>query len=71
MIMKSKIMRRILNEVLRSLVAVVLIMVWLWFALSAAWSVDDMTLTEKTVGVLYSVAMVPVYYWLQRVLRLS
>ena len=61
---------RILNEMLKAVIIVVLMLVLGWFVLSAAWSADEMSLLEKMAGFVYSLAMVPLYYGLKGVLRL-
>lgn len=53
------------------LVAVVLGLVYMWFVLSFAWSLDDMSVVEKIAGVAYAFLMMPIYEDIKRLLRLS
>ncbi len=53
------------------LVALVLGLVYMWFALSFAWSLDDMSVVEKIAGVAYAFLMMPIYEGIKRLLRLS
>lgn len=64
-------MTRICKEVAKMLTAVVLFLVYLWFALSFVWSLDDMSVAEKVVGVAYLFLMVPLYEGAKRLLRIS
>lgn len=64
-------MTRICKEVAKMLAAVVLCLVYLWFALSFVWSLDDMSVAEKVVGVAYLFLMVPLYEGAKRLLRIS
>lgn len=64
-------MTRICKEVAKMLTAVVLCLVYLWFALSFVWSLDDMSVAEKVVGVAYLFLMVPLYEGAKRLLRIS
>ena len=64
-------MTRICKEVAKTLTAVVLCMVYLWFALSFAWSHDDMSVAEKVVGVAYAFLVMPIYEVVKRVLELD
>lgn len=61
---------KIKNEMLKGLITVALLLVLGWFALSAAWSGEEMTLMERLAGFVYSVAMVPTYYGMKRLLGL-
>ena len=62
---------KIKNEMLKCVITVALLLVLGWFALSASWSADEMSLLEKLAGFVYSLVVVPLYYVLKRVLRLS
>lgn len=53
------------------LVAVVLGLVYMWFALSFAWSLGDMSVAEKIAGVAYAFLMMPIYEGIKKLLRLS
>ncbi len=64
-------MKRIFNGIAKMLVAVVLCLVYMWFALSFAWSLDDMSVVEKIAGVAYAFLMMPIYEGIKRLLRLS
>ena len=64
-------MTRICKEVAKMLTAVVRCLVYLWFALSFVWSLDDMSVAEKVVGVAYLFLMVPLYEGAKRLLRIS
>lgn len=64
-------MKKIFKEAVKMLVAVVLGLVYMWFALSFAWSLDDMSVVEKIVGVAYAFLMMPIYEGIKRLLRLS
>ena len=55
---------------MRFLVALLLGLVYMWFALSFAWSLDDMSTAEKVIGIVYAFAMVPVYFKLTEVMGL-
>jgi len=63
-------MKKIISETLKILVALLLSLLGVWFVLSFAWSSDDMSLTEKCIGVLYCMLMMPLYEGIKRVLRL-
>lgn len=64
-------MKKFLNETVKMLVAVVLGLVYMWFVLSFAWSLDDMSVVEKIAGVAYAFLMMPIYEDIKRLLRLS
>lgn len=64
-------MKRIFKEAVKMLVAVVLGLVYMWFALSFAWSLDDMSVAEKISGVAYAFLMMPIYEGIKKLLRLS
>lgn len=64
-------MKRIFKEAVKMLVAVVLGLVYMWFALSFAWSLDDMSVVEKIAGVAYTFLMMPIYEGIKKLLRLS
>lgn len=55
-------MKQIMKEMARMSIAVVLLMVYAWFLLSFAWSIDEMSLLEKCAGIVYGFVMVPLYY---------
>lgn len=63
-------MKAILNEVAKMAIAIVLGLVYGWFCLSFAWSLDDMSTAEKVAGVLYGFLMVPMYEGMKRMLGL-
>lgn len=52
-------MKKIFKEAVKMLVAVVLGLVYMWFALSFAWSLDDMSVAEKIAGVAYAFLITP------------
>lgn len=64
-------MKKIFKEVAKFLVAIVLGLVYMWFVLSYAWSIDEMSQTEKILGMAYIIIMVPMYCCIKRFLRLS
>lgn len=64
-------MKKFFNEVAKMLIAVVLGLVYMWFALSFAWSIDDMSVAEKIAGMAYTFLMMPMYYGLKKLFRLS
>lgn len=64
-------MKRFLKETVKMLIAVMLGLVYMWFALSFAWSLDDMSVAEKIAGVAYAFLMMPIYEGIKRLLRLS
>lgn len=53
------------------LVAVVLGLVYVWFVLSFAWNLDDMSMTEMIMGVAYVLLMMPMYEGVKRLLGLE
>lgn len=63
-------MKRFLKETVKMLVAVVLGLMYMWFALSFAWSLDDMSVAEKIAGVAYAFLMMPIYESIKKLLRL-
>lgn len=64
-------MRKVLNEAAKFSVAVVLGLIYVWFMLSFAWSLDDMSTAEKVAGVIYCFAVMPIYEGIKRLLRLD
>lgn len=64
-------MKKFFKEVAKLLIAVLLGLVYMWFALSFAWSLDDMSMVEKLVGVVYTAIVMPLYYGIKKVLRLQ
>ncbi|MGN1263975.1 MAG: hypothetical protein ACI4TW_08050 [Prevotella sp.] len=64
-------MKKIFKEAVKMLVAVVLGLVYMWFALSFAWSLDDMSVVEKIAGVAYAFLMMSIYEGIKKLLRLS
>lgn len=64
-------MTRIFKEAVKLLTAVVLGLVYMWFLLSFTWSLDDMSVGEKIMGVAYTFLMMPIYSGIKRLLRLS
>ena len=63
-------MKTIFSETVKTVVALVLGLVGMWFVLSFAWSLDEMSVAEKAAGVVYGILMVPMYEGIKRVLRL-
>lgn len=63
-------MKTIISETAKTVVALVLGLVGMWFVLSFAWSLDEMPVVEKAAGVIIGIIMVPVYEGIKRVLRL-
>lgn len=64
-------MKWIFTEAVKMLVAVMLGLVYMWFVLSFAWSLDDMSVAEKIMGVAYAFMMMPIYYGIKKLLKLS
>lgn len=60
-------MRNILKEVAKMSIAFVLGIIYMWFALSFAWSLDDMSTAEKVAGIAYGFAMIPMYEGIKKV----
>lgn len=56
---------------MKLLTAVMLGLFYMWFLLSFAWSLDDMSLAEKIMGVAYTFLMIPIYSGIKKLLRLS
>lgn len=63
-------MKTIISETVKTVVALVLGLVGMWFVLSFAWSLDEMSVAEKAAGVVYGILMVPMYEGIKRVLKL-
>ena len=63
-------MKKIISETVKMAVALLLGMVCMWFVLSFAWSLDEMSVAEKAAGVVYFILMMPLYEGIKRVLRL-
>lgn len=53
------------------LLAVVLGVVYMWFALSFAWSAEEMSTTERFIGVVYCCSAYLMYDGLKGLLRLN
>lgn len=64
-------MKKFFKEVAKMLIAVLLGLVYMWFVLSYAWSLDEMSMAEKVMGVVYAIMMMPMYYGIKKVLRLQ
>lgn len=64
-------MKRFLKKTVKMLVAVVLGLVYMWFMLSFAWSLDNMSVAEKIAGVAYAFLMMQIYEGVKKLLRLS
>lgn len=58
-------------EAVKIPVAAVLGLVYIWFALSFAWSLDDMSVAEKVLGVAYAFLMMPIYEGIKRLVGLK
>lgn len=54
----------------RFLIALLMGLVYMYILLSAAWSFGDMSTTEKVLGIVYIIMMIPVYDKLVKVLNL-
>lgn len=54
----------------RFLIALLMGLVYMYILLSAAWSFSDMSTTEKVLGIVYIIMMIPVYDKLVNVLNL-
>ena len=54
-------MKKVLNEMSKFSIALVLVLIYMWFFMSFAWSLDDMSTAEKVSGIVYGFAMVPMY----------
>ena len=63
-------MNKVLKAGVRFLIALTMGMVYAWFALSIKWSLDDMSVLEKVVGIVYVFVMVPGYFKLTEVMGL-
>ena len=63
-------MKRMLNESAKTAIALVLGLVCLWFVMSFAWSLDDMSLAECVFGAVYVLSVVPLYEGIKRLLGL-
>ncbi len=63
-------MKKIYSETLKTVVALLLGLVCMWFVLSFAWSAEEMSVAEKAAGVVYGILMVPMYEGIKCVLRL-
>lgn len=50
-----------MKTILKMTLATFLGLIYLWFLLSFAWSLDEMSVTEKLIGIIYSVLIIPVY----------
>ena len=55
-------MKKVLKAGVRFLIAITMGLVYMWFLLSFAWSLDEMSLLEKCIGIIYGFVMVPLYY---------
>ncbi len=64
-------MQKMFREAVKIPVAVVLCLVYMWFALSFAWSLDDMSVAEKVLGVAYAFLMMPIYEGIKRLVGLK
>ena len=64
-------MKSVLKEVVKMAIVIVLALIYGWFCLSFAWSLDDMSTAEKVAGVMWGFLMVPMYEGVKRVLRLQ
>lgn len=64
-------MQKMFREAVKIPVAVVLSLVYMWFALSFAWSLDDMSVAEKVLGVAYAFLMMPIYEGIKRLVGLK
>lgn len=60
-------MKSFMKEIVKMAVAIVLALVYGWFLLSFAWSLDDMSTGEKVAGVVYGFAMVPMYEAIKKI----
>lgn len=54
-------MKTLLKELARISIAIVMSLVYAWFLLSFAWSIDEMSKLEKCAGIVYGFVMVPLY----------
>ncbi|MBQ7451041.1 MAG: hypothetical protein IJ606_02565 [Bacteroidaceae bacterium] len=54
----------------RFLIALLMGLVYMYILLSAAWNFGDMSTTEKVLGIVYIIMMIPVYDKLVKVLNL-
>lgn len=59
-------MKKVLNEVAKFSIAFVLGLIYMWFFLSFGWSLDEMSSAEKVAGIIYSFAMIPMYYVIKK-----
>lgn len=64
-------MKNVLKIVMKLMIAFVFGIVCMWFVFSFKWSMDDMSVLEKIVGIAYLCAMVPLYFGTIRLLRLD
>lgn len=54
----------------RAALMALMVLVYLWFVLSLAWTPGEMSTAEKAAGVAYALLMVPAYEGLKRILGL-
>lgn len=50
-----------MKTILKMTLATILGLVYLWFLLSFAWSLDDMSVAEKIIGITYTFLVIPIY----------
>lgn len=66
---KKEIMKKVLKSSAKFLIALLLDLAYGWFALSSAFSADEMSEVEKVAGVVYSVTMIPLYIGVTRLFK--
>lgn len=64
-------MKKLLQEMIKALVALSLGVFFMWFLLSFGWSGDEMSVSEQILGVVYGFVMVPLYEGIKKVMRLG
>lgn len=64
-------MNHLMKEALLMLTAVVLGLGVMWFALSFNWSREEMSDTEQTIGTVWMITAVPMYYGVKKLLGLN
>lgn len=64
-------MKRWMKELVLALTAVVLGLGIAWFTLSFHWSREEMSDTEQTIGTVWMITAVPMYYGVKKLLGLN
>lgn len=64
-------MKNVLKSMAKLVIALVLGIIYMWFVLIFKWSIDEMSLLERIIGIVYIFAMMPLYYGIKRLFRLD